>query len=98
MMHPSEDRLNRLLEAAQEACPGVPEPSPWFEQRVLAALREQVPTLTNLIEGWFLFRIVAAGALLMALSLALPLLQVKNPYLETLELANTTTAQMEKNL
>jgi len=97
-MNPSDDRLNRLLEAAQGACPPEPEPSPWFEQRVLAALKEQAPTLSSLIDGRFLFRILAGGALVMAFSAILPLVQVKNPYLETMELANTTTVQMEKNL
>jgi hypothetical protein len=92
-MNPPDHRLNRLLEAAQRACPPVPEISPWFETRVMAGLRAEALPLSGLFDAPFVFRILAGAALLMVVSVTLPLLQVKNPYLETMEMANTI--QME---
>ncbi len=72
----------------------MPEISPWFETRVLAGLRAEALPLSGLFDAPFVFRILAGAALFMAISVMLPMVQAKNPYLETMELANTT--QMEK--
>ena len=89
MINPSDLRLERLLEAAQRACPPVPEPSPSFETRVMADLRAEALPLSGLFDAPFVFRILAGAAFFMAISVTLPLVQVKNPYLETMEMANT---------
>lgn len=94
-MNPSDHRLNRLLEAAQKARPPLPGIPPWFEHGVIIALRTEPNPSSRLFESRFIFRMLAGAAVLMAVSVILPLVQVKNPYLETMELANTT-AQMEK--
>jgi hypothetical protein len=78
-----DHRLNRLLEGAQRACPPIPEPPPWFEQRMIQ------------LEGVPFFRIFAVAVVIMAVSVTLPLAQPKNPYLETLDLANSTVQRVQ---
>jgi hypothetical protein len=91
-----EDRLNRLLKAAEDACPPVPELSPWFAQRMVKLLRQEETAATStLLESGFLFRAFATAVFVMLLSVTLPLLKAQNPYGETLNLANSTI-QFEK--
>jgi hypothetical protein len=90
----SEDQLQKLLIAAQGVEVPVPKPSAWFEQRMLAALREEPLVGFPVIEGKFIFRIMAGAALCMILSLILPLTQSRNPYMEALAQINKT-AQLE---
>jgi len=94
-MNPSDRRLDRLLEAAQGSREPIPHPSPWFEQRVILALKEEAIPLSGLIDGGLIFRFLIGAAGLMALSIILASVQINNPYIETIELANTT-AQLEK--
>ena len=94
-MNPSDHRLNRLLDAAQMACPPIPEPSAWFEQRMVMILKAQDIPSYGLFDGRLIFRMLAGAVLIMTVSVILSVVQVKNPYLETMEQANTM-AQMEK--
>lgn len=94
-MNSSDHRLDRLLESAQRARLPMPVPSPWLEQRVVLSLKAGTMPSSHFIESWFIFRILAGATVLMAASLILPLTQVKNPYLESLELVNSTV-QWEK--
>jgi hypothetical protein len=89
-MNPIEHRLSRLLEAAQKACPPIPEPSPWFEQRMIQALRTEAAPLSNYIESVLIFRILAVAAIIMVASAILPFAQPKDPYTENMNLANST--------
>ena len=77
------------------ACPPIPKPSPWFEQRMVMLLKAQDIPLSGLFDGSLIFRILASAALIMAVSVFLSMVQVKNPYIETMEQVNTM-AQMEK--
>jgi hypothetical protein len=94
-MNPADLRLERLLGAAQRACPPVPEPSPWFEQRVISALRTDTAPASGIFDGLIVLRFLSGAALLMAASLILSFVQIKNPYLETLEWINPTS-QIER--
>ncbi len=94
-MNPADHRLQRLLEAAQRACPPVPVSSPWFEQRVISALRAETAPPSGSFDGRIVFRLLGGAAVLMTASLVLPFVQIKNPYLETLEWINPTS-QMEE--
>jgi hypothetical protein len=88
-MNTPEDRLNRLLKAAQEACPPIPLPSPWFEQRMIHFLREETNPFSSYLDGFPLWRILTFAGVVMAVSVTLTLIQTKNPYLETMEWADT---------
>lgn len=77
------------------ACPPIPQPSPWFEQRMVKILKAQDIPSYGLFDGRFIFRMLGGAALIMAVSVVLSAVQVKNPYLETMEQVNTM-AQMEK--
>jgi hypothetical protein len=92
-MNPIERRLDRLLEAAQNACPPIPASSPWFEQRVLMALRKDTTPLSSYLDSTLTFRILALAAVITMVSVVLPFVQVKNPYTETMNLANSTVEQ-----
>jgi hypothetical protein len=94
-MNPADLRLERLLEAAQRACPSVSEPSPWFEQRLISALRAETAPSSGIFDGLIVFRLLSGAALLMTASLILSFVQIKNPYLETLEWINPTS-QIER--
>jgi hypothetical protein len=89
-MNPIERRLDRLLEAAQKTCPPIPASSPWFEQRVLMALRKEGTPLSSYLDGLLTFRILALAAVITVVSVGLPFVQMKNPYIETMNLANST--------
>lgn len=91
-MNPSHNRLERLLGAARDRTP-IPEPSPWFEQRMISALRTEEGAFADSFA--LVFRFLAGAALLMALSVILASAQPRNPYLETMEMAGKTM-QMEK--
>jgi hypothetical protein len=98
-MNPPDPKLDRLLEAAQNACPPIPQPPPWFEQRMIQSLRRDMiplagPVNEDRYEDRFIFRILGGAALLMAISIILPLVQIKNPYLETMQWVQAV--QMEK--
>lgn len=82
-------RLERLLDAAQSACPPVPAPSPWFEQRMLQRLRADTSASFAALEGTLIFRMLCFAVVVALVSVALPLLQIKNPYRETLEMVNS---------
>jgi len=89
-MNSNEDsvdrKLERLLEAAREACPPVAPPSPWFEQRMLQRLREEAaPSM----DGALIFRMLGFAAAIALVCACLPLLQAGNPYRDTLNLANS---------
>ena len=90
-----DHRLNRLLEGAQRACPPIPEPPPWFEQRMIQLLRAEKNPFSGYLEGVPFFRIFAVAVVIMAVSVTLPLAQPKNPYLETLDLANSTVQRVQ---
>jgi hypothetical protein len=89
-MNSSENRLDRLLEAAQKASPPVPQPSPWFEQRMIAALQTETKPFSTYLDAIPIFRIVACAAVIAIVSIILPVIQPKNPYAETIDLANST--------
>jgi len=91
----TNDRLNRLLEAARAACPPVAGPSPWFEQRVLQNLREQPPSLVCGFDGMLAFRIFAVAAVVTVVSVVLPFLRPANPYLEAFDETNSVV-QLEQ--
>ena len=84
-----EGRLERLLEAAQAACPPVASPSPWFEQRVIQALLSEPPSLFAALDNVLVFRMLACACVITLASVALPLLQTKNPYVEAFDLTNS---------
>ncbi len=86
---PIPRRLERLLDAAQSACPTLPQPSPWFEQRMLQRLHAETSASFAALEGGLIFRTLCFAAVVALVSVALPLLQVKNPYRETLEIVNS---------
>lgn len=92
-MKPHEDpvsrKLERLLDAAREACPPVPPPSPWFEQRMLQRLRGDAATPFAALEGALIFRILCFAAACALVCVSLPLMQTTNPYRDTLNLANS---------
>jgi hypothetical protein len=90
-----DHRLNRLLEAAQRACPPIPEPSPWFEQRMIQLLRAEKNPFCGYFEGVLIFRVLMVAVVIMAVSVTLPLAQTKNPYVETLDLANSTVQMVQ---
>jgi hypothetical protein len=94
-MNTPDDRLNRLLEAAQKACPPIPAIPAWLEHGVVVSLRAEPSPSFGFFDSRFVFRLLAGAAVVTAASVVLPLIQVKNPYIETMELANTTP-QMEK--
>jgi len=94
-MNPSEHRLNRILDAALNATPPIPPPSFQLQQRMIAILREKQESIWNCLDGFLTLRIFAAATVVMAICVALPLMQVKNPYHETINLANSL-AQLEK--
>ena len=92
-MKPHEDpvgrKLERLLDAAREACPPVPPPSPWFEQRMLQRLRSDATLSFGALEGMLIFRILGFASAFALICVCLPLFQTNNPYRETLSLANS---------
>jgi hypothetical protein len=93
-MNPSDDRLDRLIRAARahQANEPVPPLSPWLEQRVIWALREN---RDNTSQGWLnggiLFRYLVGAAVLAAVSLTLPFTLQGNPYLEMLDWTSPMT-------
>jgi hypothetical protein len=89
-MNPSENRFNRLLDAAQQACPPVPGPSPWFEQKVMRALKAQQMSLADFFDGAFIFRMLGGAAGVMAISLILTLAPAQNPYTDLMASIDTT--------
>jgi hypothetical protein len=94
-MNPIDPRLDRLLEAALKACPPVPEPSAWFEQRMIQSLRAEAAPFFAYLDGMIIFRSFIFAAVITSVSVLLPAMQVRNPYLETVDLATATT-QMEQ--
>lgn len=92
-MKPHEDpvsrKLERLLDAAREACPPVPPPSPWFEQRMLQRLRSDAAPSLGAFEGVLIFRMLCFAAACAFVCVSLPLMQTSNPYRDTLNLANS---------
>ena len=88
-MNPSDDKLNRLLEAAQSARPPIPEPSPWFEQRMVQALKAEETGFAAFLDFRLIFRTMAFAAVIAAVSVILPLTQVKSPYADVLTLADS---------
>jgi hypothetical protein len=92
-MKPHEDpvsrKLERLLDAAREACPPVPPPSPWFEQRMLQRLRSDGAPSLGAFEGVLIFRMLGFAAAFAFVCVCLPLFQTSNPYRDTLNLANS---------
>jgi hypothetical protein len=94
-MNSPEQRLERLLAAAQKACPPIPEPPNWLDQRVLQALRSEEDAWKATVR--FIWPLLAGAALLMTASLAIrPSLQRMNPYMESLEMIKVTTQQIER--
>ena len=92
-MKPHEDpasrKLERLLDAAREACPPVPPPSPWFEQRMLQRLRSDTAPSFAAFEGALIFRMLCFAAACAVVCVCLPLTQTSNPYRDTLNMANS---------
>lgn len=88
-MNPLDQCLNRLLRTALQACPPPPSPSPWFEQRMLEALRNTSTSLGDYLDSILAFRVLAVATVIMAICVALPLFQTTNPYRETLAYANS---------
>ena len=94
-MNPADRRLERLLEAAQAARAPIPGPSPWFEQRVIQALKTEALPSSGFVDGGFIFRFLLGAAALAVVSVILPLVQLENPYTEIYDSAQTTV-QLEK--
>ena len=86
---PVSRKLERLLDAAQVACPPVPAPSPWFEQRMLQRLRSEAAPSFGAFEGALIFRMLCFAAACAFVCISLPLMQTSNPYRDTLNLANS---------
>ncbi len=89
-MNPIDHRLERLLEAARLGCPPVPEPSPWFEQRLVQVLRNDTDFLSSFPDGILLLRILTVAAVVALVSVILPLAQTDDPYREGLDLTNSS--------
>jgi hypothetical protein len=88
-MNPLENRLDRLLAAAQNACPPIPPPTPWFEQRLVQLVLAELNPFPPAFEGIVIFRSLVFAAVIAVVSVALPLLRPANPYRETLDLVNS---------
>lgn len=94
-MNSSEDQLNRLLEAAHSAIPPIPEPSPWFEQRMVQALQAEETSFFAFLDVRLIFRAMAFASVIALVSISLPLIEVKNPDADVLNLADSGL-QMEQ--
>jgi hypothetical protein len=88
-MNPSEEKLNRVLEAAQSARPPIPHPSPWFEQRMVQALKAEETSFFGFLDVRLIFRAMAFASVIAAVSISLPLIQATSPYADVLNLADT---------
>jgi len=88
-MNSSDEKLNRLLEAAQSARPPIPEPSAWFEQRMVQALKAEEIGFAAFFDFRLVFRAMAFASVIAALSISLPLIQAKSPYNDEINLADS---------
>ena len=88
-MNPSEDTLNRLLEAAQSARPPIPEPSAWFEQRMMQVLTAEETSFFAFLDLRLIFRAMALASVIAAVSISLPLIHATNPDADVLALADS---------
>ena len=94
-MNEPDPRIDRLLQAARQACPPPTAPSPWLAQRVIRTLREDGWESDSALRNGILLRALGFGAALVAVSIMLHFLQPQNPYRNALNLVNSTL-QLER--